>query len=69
LGIWRPPDAAITRYCPLMQRNHPNTVAAFAEWDAKLADVVKRMRCTACDKKLCTAKTMRETAPRKYTSH
>jgi len=59
----------LTCSCGHTRRCYPKTLAAFAGWEAKLNDVVKRMRCTKCDRKLCTAKTIRETAPRKYKSH
>jgi RNase P subunit RPR2 len=62
-------EILLTCACGHTRRCYPHTLAAFAGWEAKLADVVKRMRCTKCDKKLCTAKTMRETAPRGYKSH
>ena len=55
--------------CGHTRRCLPHTLAAFATWDAKLGDVVRRIRCTQCDKKQCTAKTMRETAPRGHKSH
>jgi len=61
----------LTCACGHTRRCYPRTLAAFAVggWDAKLTEVVKRMRCTKCREKKCTAKVMRETAPRKYTSH
>jgi hypothetical protein len=55
--------------CGHTRRCYPNTLAAFAGWDAKLNDVVKQMRCTKCRERKCTAKAMRETAPRGYKSH
>ena len=62
-------EILLTCKCGHTRRCYPHTLAAFAGWEAKLNDVVKRMRCTKCDKKLCMAKTMRETAPRWHKSH
>jgi hypothetical protein len=55
--------------CGHTRQCYPHTLAAFAGWEAKLNDVVKRMRCTNCDQKQCTARAVRETAPRGYKSH
>jgi hypothetical protein len=59
----------LTCSCGHTRRCYPNTLAAFAGWDAKLSDVVKRMRCTKCKEKKCTVRAMREIAPRGYKSH
>jgi hypothetical protein len=55
--------------CGHIRRCHPHTLAAFAGWEAKLVDVVKRLRCTKCHAKKCTARTVRELAPRGYKAH
>ena len=55
--------------CGHIRRCHPHTLAAFAGWDARLDDVVKRLRCTKCNAKKCTARTVRDAAPRGYKSH
>jgi hypothetical protein len=47
----------------------PHTLAGFAGWDAKLQDVVRRLRCSKCDKKRCTARTFALTKPRDYKNH
>jgi hypothetical protein len=39
----------------------PRTLAALAGWDALLADVVKRMRCSRCGKRSCSFKVRPET--------
>jgi hypothetical protein len=31
----------------------PQTLAALAGWDAALSDVVKRLRCSQCGRRLC----------------
>lgn len=59
----------LTCACGHSRRCYPKTFAAFAGWDAKLIDVVKRMRCTKCGKRECSVRAMRETAPRGYKSH
>ncbi len=51
--------------CGHIRRCSPHTLAAFAGWDATLADVVKRLRCSKCNEKKCTARTVREPRPRK----
>jgi hypothetical protein len=33
----------------------PQTFAALAGWDALLADVIKRLRCSKCGKRRCSA--------------
>jgi hypothetical protein len=33
----------------------PQTLAALAGWDALLADVVKRLRCSHCGRRQCNA--------------
>jgi RNase P subunit RPR2 len=36
------------RACGHTRRCFPHTLAAFATWEARLVDVIKRMRCTQC---------------------
>ena len=55
--------------CGHTRRCYPHTLAAFAGWEAKLAYMVKRMRCTKCRERKCSARAMREVAPRGYKSH
>lgn len=55
--------------CGHIRRCYPHTLAKFAGWDAVLTDVVKRMRCSKCQQKKCTARTVEEQKPRGYTSH
>jgi len=59
----------LTCACGHTRRCYPNTLASFAGWDAKLADVVKRLRCAKCGEKKCIARAMREIAPRGYKSY
>ena len=42
--------------CGHIRRCHPHTFAALAGWDARLDDVVKRLRCSKCNAKKCTAR-------------
>jgi hypothetical protein len=39
----------------------PQTLAALAGWDALLADVVKRLRCSHCGRRGCSATVRPET--------
>jgi hypothetical protein len=55
--------------CGHIRRCHPHTLAAFAGWDAKLDEVVRRLRCSKCNQKNCTVRTVALRAPRGYTSH
>ena len=41
--------------CGHVRRTAPHPLAAFTSWDAKLEDVVKRLRCSACQKRACSA--------------
>jgi hypothetical protein len=45
---------------------HPTTLGRLCGWDAKLADVEKRMRCSKCSKKLCTLRAVPPRKPRGY---
>lgn len=45
--------------CGYVRRCNPSTLAAFAGWEARLDDVVKRVRCTKCHARTCTARTYR----------
>ena len=55
--------------CNHTRRCYPHTLAAMGGgWEARLDDLVRRMRCSKCNAKKCIARTMRETAPRGYKS-
>ncbi len=41
--------------CGHARQASPKTFAAVAGWDALLADVVKRLRCSKCGGRKCTA--------------
>ena len=41
--------------CGHIRMARPDTLAKLAGWDAELALVVKRMRCSKCGKRQCTA--------------
>lgn len=47
----------------------PHTLTHFAGWDAKLDDVVRRLRCSQCHQKRCTARAVSMMTPRGYKSH
>jgi hypothetical protein len=55
--------------CGDFRRCHPHTLPAFAGWDATLDAVVRRLRCSKCNQKRCTARTVPMTTPRGYKSH
>jgi hypothetical protein len=46
----------------------PHTLVRLCGWNAKIEDVAKRMRCSMCGKKKCTARAVPPRKPRGYTS-
>jgi hypothetical protein len=52
----------ITCACGHARTARPKTFAAFAGWDALLADVLKRLRFTQCGKLRCSASAARDEA-------
>jgi hypothetical protein len=50
--------------CGHMRRCHPSTFAAIAGWDARLTDVMRRLRCSKCNAKKCTARCIPMTTAR-----
>jgi hypothetical protein len=55
--------------CLRERRTTPHMVANICGWDARLVDVARRMRCSICGKKECTARAVPMTKPRGYKSH
>jgi hypothetical protein len=51
--------------CGHTRRASPHTLAAFVGWDANLADVVRRLRCSKCNQKRCTARAVELIKPRR----
>jgi hypothetical protein len=47
--------------CGHTRTAQPRTLAALAGWDARLDEIVKRMRCSRCGKRQCTASVRPET--------
>jgi hypothetical protein len=47
--------------CGHTRTAQPQTLAALAGWDASLADVVKRLRCSQCGRRLCSVTVRPET--------
>jgi hypothetical protein len=47
--------------CGHSRSAQPKTLAHLAGWDAPLADVVERLRCSKCGKRKCTASVRPET--------
>jgi hypothetical protein len=62
-------EILLTCECGHIRRCSPNTLAAFAGWDVKLDDIVLRLRCSKCNRKRCTARTVPMTTPRGYKAH
>ena len=62
---------AIFLECPCghSRRYTPNTLAAFAGWDARLNDVVKRRGCSKCNQRKCKARVVAVVTPRGHKSH
>lgn len=50
--------------CGHTRRCNPSTFAAFAGWNARLADVVKRLRCSKCNQRKCKARALPQQKPR-----
>jgi hypothetical protein len=56
--------------CCLRERHTtPHLLAKLCGWDAKLDDVARRMRCSVCGAKKCTARAVAMTPPRGYKNH
>ena len=55
--------------CLRERRCTPDLLAKLCGWDAKLDDVARRMRCSVCGAKKCTARAVAMTPPRGYKSH
>jgi hypothetical protein len=47
--------------CGHARTAQPQTLAAIAGWDALMADVVKRLRCSQCGRRRCSATVRHET--------
>ena len=52
--------------CGHIRQCHPRTFAAISGWNAKLDDVVRRLRCSKCNRKNCIARCVELTKPRGY---
>jgi hypothetical protein len=46
----------------------PKILGRLCGWDARLEDVAKRLRCSKCGKKKCTARAVPAQKPRGYSS-
>jgi hypothetical protein len=55
--------------CLRERHTTPHLLAKICGWEAKLEDVARRMRCSVCGKKKCTARAVPLTAPRGYKAH
>ena len=55
--------------CLHERRTTPHLLANLCGWDAKLVEVARRLRCSVCGQKKCTARAVPVTPPRGYKSH
>jgi hypothetical protein len=55
--------------CLHERRTTPHLLANLCGWDARLTDVARRLRCSVCGKRKCTARAVAITPPRGYKSH
>jgi hypothetical protein len=55
--------------CRHVRQAYPRTLPAISGWEARLEDVVRRMCCTKCGERKCSAKVLPLTAPRGHRSH
>ena len=55
--------------CGHERRTLPKSLANFCGWDARLEDVARRLRCSKCGERRCTARPLPPVAPRGYKSH
>jgi len=62
-------EILLTCQCGHTRRCYPKSFAAFAGWDCDLAAVIKRLRCSKCGARKCTARTYALLPPRGYKSH
>jgi hypothetical protein len=51
----------LTCECGHTRTSQPQTLASLAGWDALLADVAKRLRCSHCGKRVCSVTVRPET--------
>ena len=56
----------LTCECGHIRKCSPHVLAGFVSWDARLEDVVRRLRCSKCGKKQCTARVVEPVKPRGY---
>lgn len=50
--------------CAHERRAYPNLLAHLCGWDAKLADLERRLRCSKCGKKSCHVRAIQMQKPR-----
>jgi hypothetical protein len=55
--------------CGHERKAAPQTLAKICGWEARLADVAKRLRCSRCGERQCAARALPLTTPRGYKSH
>jgi hypothetical protein len=57
-------EILLTCACGHTRRCAPRALAALTSWDSKLADVVRRLRCSKCGERKCKARTYEMIKPR-----
>jgi len=62
-------EILLTCKCGHSRRVFPQTLAGIAGWEARLVDVVKRLRCSKCGKRACEVETIPLAPPRGRHSH
>ena len=55
--------------CGHERRILPRSLANVCGWDAKLEEVTRRLRCSKCGERRCTARALPPVLPRGYKSH
>jgi hypothetical protein len=55
--------------CGHERRTVPRTLAGICGWDARLKDVTRRLRCSKCGERKCTARALPPISPRGYKSY
>lgn len=55
--------------CGHERRILPRSLANVCGWDAVLEEVVRRLRCSKCGERRCTARAIPPVPPRGYKSH
>ena len=52
--------------CGHQRKANPQTLARLFGWDTRLDEVTRRLRCSKCDKRQCSARAVPAQKPRGY---